>query len=253
MLDGLEERGLEVRPLACVLGRPVMEPVDQGQADPGARCAAAFYDGLAGTYDLEQESAGAAPVRRAEKRLIAHGLERLLAEGDRVLELGAGTGRFTLALARRAGSVTALDISPAMLAQLEARIRDAGLDNVTLLRGAAEDAPLQGNYQLICSFSALEYVPRLEPLLERLAQLLEPGGHLFITTAHRGPLRFFVQLGNALRQGMWLHARSRGQIRRALRSAGLELLVMETHGLRLPLLGGMLLEVVARKKLRVES
>lgn len=245
VISGLEQRGLAVAPLATVLGRPVMEPVET----LGGGAAALFYDGLAGEYDHEQEARGSAPVRRAERRVIQERLEVLLRSGcDRVLELGAGTGRFTVELACRADEVTALDVSPGMLKVLEARARREGLETITPLLGAAEDAPLQGPYDLICSFSALEYVPALEPLLGRMAGLLAPGGRLFFTTAHRGPLRLFTQIGNAMRQGIWLHARSRGQVRRALEGAGLKVEALQTHGLKLPLLGGMLLEAVAEKK-----
>lgn len=246
VLDGLEQRGLAVAPLSHLLGRPVMEPAAGTGTAPDA--AATFYDGLAPGYDQEQEARGAAPVRGAEKQVIEARLGQLLHDGDRVLEVGAGTGRFTMALARRASAVTALDVSTAMLARLRARARDEGLDNIMPLAGAAQDAPLDGPYRLICSFSALEYVPDLGPLLGSLADALEPGGHLFFTTAQRGPLRLFVQLGNALRQGIWLHARSQREIRRALEGQGLEVLEVRSHGLKLPLLGGMLLEVVARKR-----
>ena len=243
VLDGLEQKDLAVRPLSVLLGRPVMEPAD----NPGGGAAAMFYDGLARAYDEEQEQKSSAAVRVAERHVITRRLEALGADHGQVLEVGAGTGRFTLALAQDAREVTALDVSPAMLAMLEAGAREAGLDNITTARGAVEDARLRGPYDLICSFSALEYVKDLEGTVQRLADLLRPGGRLFFTTAHRGPLRLWVQLGNAMRQGIWLHARSRRQVRRALQAAGLELEVLQTHGLKLPLAGGMLLEVVARR------
>ena len=175
-------------------------------------------------------------------------LERLLDGEQRVLEVGAGTGRFTVELARQARQVTALDVSAGMLAQLEARAREQGLDNITSVHGAAERTPLEGPYDLICSFSALEYTRDLEPLLKRLAGELAPGGRLFFTTAHTGPLRLWTQLGNAMRQGIWLKGRTMGEARRALERAGLEVEVIETHALKLPLLGGMLLEAISRER-----
>jgi len=245
VLDGLEQRGLPVLPLSRLLNQPVMEP--HGSAAAGAAgAAAAFYDGLAPGYDAEQVKPAASPVREAEQQVVQARLAELVQQGDRVLEIGAGTGRFTVALARRAASVTAVDVSPGMLQRLEARAAREGLDNVTTLLGPAGTVELQGTYQLICSFSALEYMPDLRGVLTRLARHLEPGGHLLFTTAHRGPLRFIVQLGNAMRQGIWLYARSRAGVRRDLAAAGLSPVSIRTHGLRLPLLGGMLLEVVAR-------
>jgi ubiquinone/menaquinone biosynthesis C-methylase UbiE len=46
------------------------------------------------------------------------------------VDLGAGTGRFAIAAARRFGRVTAVDISPAMLAYLRSRAAAAGLTNL---------------------------------------------------------------------------------------------------------------------------
>jgi len=50
-------------------------------------------------------------------------VSRYVRPGDSVLEIGAGSGRFTLPLAAMATSVTAVDLSPHMLAILEARPR----------------------------------------------------------------------------------------------------------------------------------
>jgi len=52
---------------------------------------------------------------------------------EHVLDLGAGTGLLTLALAPRVASVTALDISAAMLDRLEAHAASKGLSNVELV------------------------------------------------------------------------------------------------------------------------
>jgi predicted RNA methylase len=56
--------------------------------------------------------------------LAAHGLD----ETSTVVDLGAGTGRFALAAARRFGRVTAVDISPAMLEFLRHRVAAAAVD-----------------------------------------------------------------------------------------------------------------------------
>src|SRR6266852_1731009 len=56
----------------------------------------------------------------------AHGLDA----GSAVVDLGAGAGQFALAAARRFGHVTAVDVSPAMLAALRERAAAAGLANL---------------------------------------------------------------------------------------------------------------------------
>ncbi len=97
------------------------------------------------------------------------------------------------------------------------------------------------------SFSCDKYVADLPALLARLARLLEPGGTLYFTTARRGPWRLFAQIGNALRQGLWLHARSGPELRRALAQAGLEAVSLRKHGMRGWPGGGLLWEVCAKR------
>src|SRR5947209_12169852 len=51
-----------------------------------------------------------------------------------VVDLGTGTGQFALAAARRFGQVTAVDVSPAMLALLRERAAGQGLKNLDCVR-----------------------------------------------------------------------------------------------------------------------
>lgn len=75
-------------------------------------------------------------------RLIADTQERQIAaflapiEGCRVLDVGAGTGRAAIALAKRGAIVTAVDASAEMLAVAERRAHEAGVA-ITFARGDA--------------------------------------------------------------------------------------------------------------------
>jgi SAM-dependent methyltransferase len=60
-----------------------------------------------------------------------------LAAGGTVLDVGAGTGRVALWLARAGCAVTALDVDPQLLAVLAARARAEGLDIETVVADAA--------------------------------------------------------------------------------------------------------------------
>ena len=56
-----------------------------------------------------------------------------LKDGERIADIGAGTGYFALRFARHVGpkgQVLAVDINPEMLVHLNERIRDAGLENM---------------------------------------------------------------------------------------------------------------------------
>lgn len=58
------------------------------------------------------------------RRLLA----RFLHPGDRVLEIGAGPGRFTIAIAGLGARVTVTDLSAAQLAANTERVREAGCE-----------------------------------------------------------------------------------------------------------------------------
>ena len=70
-----------------------------------------------------------------------------LSAGDRVLDLGTGTGAVALRAAREVGPqgrVVGVDISSEMLAKALERVDDAGLVTVRLREGRAEDLPARG-------------------------------------------------------------------------------------------------------------
>jgi peptidoglycan/xylan/chitin deacetylase (PgdA/CDA1 family)/ubiquinone/menaquinone biosynthesis C-methylase UbiE len=246
LLKGLAERNLQAVSLSTLLGVPITTPTTtRAEGDRSANPVRVFYDRLAPDYDAEQDQASMSPVRRVEQERI---LDTIASWHPRaVLELGVGSGRFTLPLAQRADHVLAVDVSPRMLDRLTEKAARAGLTNIETRVGDLADLPLEGPFSHICAFSVFEYIRDLDTLVARLATLLEPGGTLYFTTARRSFARLFVQVGNALRQGLWLHARSARQLRRALTRAGLVRIKLRAHALRGPLGGGLLWEVSATR------
>ncbi|MGQ4616398.1 methyltransferase domain-containing protein [Nocardia sp. R7R-8] len=109
-----------------------------------ARQQAQLWDRWADVYD--DWHASNTPHDAAEF-LIKH-----LPESGRILELGVGTGRVALEIARRSYPVEGLDISEAMLAQLASKATDLPL---TASLGDMADIPLSGRFDLIyCTSSS---------------------------------------------------------------------------------------------------
>jgi SAM-dependent methyltransferase len=211
--------------------------------------AALFYDGLATDYDREQFFSPVSIARKAEYALFEARLPSLFSPSDRVLEIGAGTGIFTLAIARHCREVTAVDISVSMLEILKGKALAKGLDNIRTIVGNAETMNLDGSYTVACAFSSLEYLTDHQAFFCRLAAHIEPGGTLYFTTARRSRLRLFAQIGNAIRQGMWLKARSRREIEAILSASGFDEIRIGSHLFKSWLSGGVLLEAVARRRI----
>jgi peptidoglycan/xylan/chitin deacetylase (PgdA/CDA1 family)/SAM-dependent methyltransferase len=240
LLQGLKAKGLEVVPPAKLVGRSLM----RRRSSRGA--AEDFYDDLAEGYDEEQFGTRVAMSRTLEQRLFRQAWPRLGAKAGEVLEIGAGTGIFTLEMAPGSRAVHAVDLSGNMLRRLEEKAARAGLENIRTTEGNAERMELQGPYSLLCSFLVFEYFEDLPGFLKRLAPHMEPGARLYFITARRSFFRFWTQVGNALRQGLWLRARSRREVERMLRDAGVEPVRIEGHLLKILFSGGMLLEVEGR-------
>ena len=98
----------------------------QGRRGPTAdwdRRAASFHRAVVGTS------------AEVEAQIAALGLR----PADTVLDMGAGTGRFAVPVARQVAHVTALDPSAGMLAYLEQGMADAGLSNYSVVRRRWED------------------------------------------------------------------------------------------------------------------
>jgi ubiquinone/menaquinone biosynthesis C-methylase UbiE len=99
----------------------------------------------------------------------------------RALEIGAGTGYFSLNLMqdRVIGAATCTDISPGMLETLEANARALGLEVETAACDAA-DLPFEDeSFDLVLGHAVLHHVPDLDRAFAELYRVLAPGGTLF--------------------------------------------------------------------------
>jgi SAM-dependent methyltransferase len=164
---------------------------DEARAEVGAPELRAAYDHVHGDYDAFWLVAAAAPIDELVRELRWRGDET-------VFEAGCGTGYATALLARQAGQVLAVDLSPAMLAEAETRLRSQGASNVRFVVGDAL-AALAGEGQLDCIFSSwvLGYIP-LGPFFQAASRALTPGGQLaFIVhrdNSPQKPLELFAEL-----------------------------------------------------------
>ncbi len=116
----------------------------------------------------------------AEKRVLLERLRGRLSASTRVFEGGCGGGRWTTWLARRAASVTASDISTAMIERVQARVDAAGLHNVTLHARPLDEMDPQQEFDLIYFGSCLQYMSdsAVRTSFERSAHYAEPNAVL---------------------------------------------------------------------------
>jgi 2-polyprenyl-3-methyl-5-hydroxy-6-metoxy-1,4-benzoquinol methylase len=109
--------------------------------------------------------------RRAE--LIMSGA--LLSPQKRALEIGCGTGMFTVMFAQTGASILAVDISPDLLEAAEKR--GLPVDQVKFLEKRFEDCNVDGPFDAVIGSSVLHHL-ELDEALAKIYALLKPGGYM---------------------------------------------------------------------------
>lgn len=112
-----------------------------------------FYDGYYEDGRLARSRHG-----QMEYRTTMHMIRRFLPKDGKILELGAGTGRYSVALAREGCPVTAVELAEKNLALL--RQNGAGLENLTALQGDAVDLSrfADHSFDLVLSFGPMYHL-----------------------------------------------------------------------------------------------
>lgn len=98
----------------------------------------------------------------------------------RTLEIGAGTGYFTLNLLRAGmiGEATCSDISPGMLSALRANAERLGLEVRTELLDAERLPFAEESFDLVLGHAVLHHIPDLARAFAEFERVLAPGGAL---------------------------------------------------------------------------
>lgn len=159
------------------------------------------YEELAGLYDLLMEDINYEQWADYIHRL----LEQSHCPGNRILDLGCGTGNITIPLAQRGYRMTGVDLSEPMLEQAQTKSRAMGLDivwqqqDMTNLQLEDENGEEPVFDAVIATFDAFNYLLDpydLQDLLHRLNAMLVDGGLLIFDV--QTPYKLQEYLGNQI-------------------------------------------------------
>ncbi|MEQ8689923.1 MAG: methyltransferase domain-containing protein [Pseudomonadales bacterium] len=115
---------------------------------------------------------------------LAHWAKSLeLGATPNILDLGAGTGNFTLRLFREypTARYTHLDMSPEMNAVARGKYAEAGLHEVQFIESMMQSAPFENeSFDFVVCINALNTAPPQGATLQAIESWLRPGGTLFL-------------------------------------------------------------------------
>ncbi|KAJ7756431.1 S-adenosyl-L-methionine-dependent methyltransferase [Mycena maculata] len=137
-------------------------------------------------------------VARDEQPALSEPSSSLL-KGLDVLDVGCGGGLLSESLARLGAKTLGVDASEAniSIAKLHAA-QDPGLSSSTTLSYLHTPAEVllsdTKRYDVVCSMEVLEHVDNPPAFLDTCAQLVKPGGHLFLSTISRTALAYFLTI-----------------------------------------------------------
>jgi SAM-dependent methyltransferase len=137
-----------------------------------------YHDLAAEHYDakwgINYGDVGQAQVTGKLRKALGHEPRRY----RRALEIGAGTGYFSLNLLRAGviGEAVATDISPGMLTRLQASAEELELSVETAACEASELPFEDDSFDLVFGHAVLHHLPDLEGAFREFARVLRPGG-----------------------------------------------------------------------------
>jgi len=131
--------------------------------------------------------------------------------GDRVLEIGCGTGSLTLQAKMQAGpdgKVCGIDAAPEMVAVAQTKVEKAGID-IEFKQGFLQEIPYpdQNFDQVLCSFMIFHTSEKVRVKgFAEIDRVLKPGGRIFILDANTPNRPWLKKIVGAVMGAMARHS-----------------------------------------------
>lgn len=128
----------------------------------------AFWDKLAPSYTQNNNLYNECP-------LLGEKIKELIGSDKNIIEIGCGTGNFTVPLAKYSKTVFALDFSLAMLYELQKKLNYENLSNVQIVQGKWEDVELPFSADYVVSVNSLYRIYDIQQALTKIINFCQQG------------------------------------------------------------------------------
>ena len=147
-----------------------------------------FHSNVAQWTDVYQQAGVEGAIYRKRLEIALEWIDELtMPAGKKVLEIGCGSGRCTVALAQRGYLVQAMDSVPGMVDSTGERVGQAGLrSSVSIGLGDAHKLTFQeSSFGLVLAIGVIPYLHSPQEAFSEMARMLRPGGLLLVTAGNR--------------------------------------------------------------------
>ena len=173
------DSGKELEMQAHILKRnPVYQELDQMKRQERAEIVTSFYEKIDEGMRLEKRRQG-----QLEYFVTMNYIHKFIKEGDRVLEIGAGTGRYSIALTKEGYRVSAIELVEKNLKELQQNAN--GLTNIEAFQGDALDLGRfeDNTFDVTLSFGPMYHLYDAKDqhkALDEAIRVTKPGGVILV-------------------------------------------------------------------------
>lgn len=136
-----------------------------------------FWDKVASNYDNNTDKV----FKSANEKVLTR-ITKYYNEEYNVLEIGCGTGYFTVEVAKAVKVIDAFDISEKMLQIARAKSEEYKIDNINWILGDIQSLDKQKKYDIILAFNLLLYLEQPKLFIQTVYDRLPEGGYFITVT-----------------------------------------------------------------------
>ena len=151
---------------------------------------------------------------------------------DRLLDIATGGGNVARVFSPHVGEVVASDLTPRMLAAVEASFAKLGLTNVRIAEADAEQLPFEDSaFDIVTCRIAPHHFPHPDRFVAEAARVLRPGGRFLLvdSTVPPGDVGEFWNRFELMRDPSHVRTLTTDEWSALIRQSGLELRVVEDY------------------------